>query len=1082
MPRVVWPNAFVLHVAALPEVRETEGYKRVVHGILPEVMEQPPHPEELGAPVALRWSTSPVFGFPRRPFNVFRRFRRYVTDDLGKDPREIKGTRLIEWGLREMYEVSFSANPTPGATLTVEALDRGYQVIPGQRIVFSSSGRGRLRSPGIAALRVSGQGTIGAIVGVDQARLANMSGWDLIEVVGLPYDTGETGLPVYDPLPQGFVPPSRSGVDAALIRLTIAGLLHQPPPATGVPDIPTPAWPSPDPGAYLRTLRDPDPSPLRMIDACLRSTNDNDPARLQADFRYESVRSGIRQADLPGATPGNDPTVMHLPVVGVTLLAVGSDSDAATGLGYGTIDFPPLVQRDEPPVLEPPGTVQTDWDYMVTNEFVLPFFGPIEIAALAQARPAPSAPAGLTAAHLSTNRPPARDAAGSEAVQLQWNLAPLPQGYGVAVSRRPFDVQVLNAPRPIAGGFDPFIPLRPPSAEGSPPAGVRTTFVDPVAPLPLAGSQTSRYLVAGLDVFGRWSGWRQVAYTASAPPVIAPGLHAVAFAPTAVGTMPDRLEIEFAWDWSDRTPDRIEFVGRFIAPNATSIPTFTANFALAPVGPLSPTVVVRFDASERPLLASPHTGSVEQILFNPPNPDPDPERRKYRLTIHGVSCDFSTVAENAYAVYARATEHVRPTERSAPVGPRVGRVADPRPPTTPALPIDLQWTALPDATGRARAVLRWPSVPGAVGYNVWEATEAAIIQAIDPTRPPAPPGTSLLSRAATLRTLIGASPQAQARSLQAFARLNTEPLTGTSIELDLPGNADTIFAFRISSVSAANVESERSPTVALFGVPRRNQPGQPRLLLRTLKPTSAAPNGAIKVIAIPGAGVPPVGYRVYRVQNPALIGDLGMKGPPKIAHDDPGWRSEPVDTRDGPVTASVIEDRPPPSWYPYHYQIVALGADNPPAGEYRGESIPSSVQPAFLPPVDPPLLELIGSAGNTTNRVITFRTDLPVRPTSLGGAAIEVLQIAPAADGRRIERIRLLAVAAHEVAEGAPLAPLPAPTADELAAMPELNRGAVDAAGRAVYTLRLRAEVARGAIVVRDPLGRAVELAFEEAS
>jgi hypothetical protein len=77
------------------------------------------------------------------------------------------------------------------------------------------------------------------------------------------------------------------------------------------------------------------------------------------------------------------------------------------------------------------------------------------------------------------NRPPAAMPAASEAVRLEWNLSTLPQGYGIAVSHKAGDVALLNAPRGKVKGFLPFIPERPDPADGVPPGGVKSVFVDP---------------------------------------------------------------------------------------------------------------------------------------------------------------------------------------------------------------------------------------------------------------------------------------------------------------------------------------------------------------------------------------------------------------------------------------------------------------------------------------------------------------------------------------------------------------------------------------------------------------------------
>jgi len=1079
MARVIWPNAFMLYSAALPDVAVEA--KKVVFDYLPTLTNRRASRGDIGEPVALRWTTSPALGFPRQPFNVYRRSPGIPFEDLVGGSQQISGVRLIEWGRREMYGLRLQAIPGPGGTLMIEALDRREEVIPGQRIAVTDPATCLFKHPGIATIRATGTGTISTVQGIDQATFANDANWQMIEVVGLPFKANETAPSVYDAAAsQGMVPASFDGLKAAEARLTILTMLHRSLPATGIADFPAPAWPSPDPSFYLDFLRNPTPSALGLIRECLSNTDDGDPFKMQASYRSRVALSGIRQADLPDAAPGTDPTVMQLPVVGIILLSTSSDSHGATGLGYGTIDFPPQAQPPVPHEVVPPGTVLTSWEYMVATEFTLPFFGNIEIAALAQARPGPEAPMTLNASSFHTNRAPGCDLAGTESVQLKWNLSSQPQGYGVLASEKPFHSRVLNAARPTAGGFDPFIPLRPDSVDGDQPPGL-TTFTDPVSPLPLSGTQTTRYLVAGLDVFGRWSGYRRATHIVSPPAVVQPGLHAATLLPdvaSAAGhVVPSKLEIEFSWDWSDRSPDRVELYGRFVLPSASPVPTFSNGFALSPIGAPGPSLRVQFDAVGNPTIASGQTGSVIELDISPHSGDV----RKYRVTIEGLTCDFTLLSDVAYAVCIRGAEKLRPTELSTVVGPRVAGASDPIPPAVPTLPIDLRWTALPDATGRARGVLTWPASPGAAGYVVWEATESALLQAVDSTRAGAPPGTPLLTRATELSNLMGASPTSQARSMQAFSRVNTELIRTNRLEIELPASSSTIYAYRVSSVSASNVESERSSSVALFAVPRRNVPGQPRLVLRRVAPTLDAPAGKIKVIALPGPGPQPVGYRVFRVRNHALLMDVGMKGPPKIEHDASGWAPFVFNTRSGPEVGLAIDNVVAESWYPYFYQLVALGAEHLANGECRGESTPSSVQSAFLPPVDPPSLSLVSAkAGNATNRVLAFRTNLPIKETALGIAAIEIFRTALAPDGRGIQRTRLLSIEPRLIAEGTPFAVLPAPTEAQLAAMPEISRGAADAAGVVEYSLRLRAEVTGGAIVVRDPPGRTAEVTFQE--
>jgi hypothetical protein len=278
------------------------------------------------------------------------------------------------------------------------------------------------------------------------------------------------------------------------------------------------------------------------------------------------------------------------------------------------------------------------------------------------------------------------------------------------------------------------------------------------------------------------------------------------------------------------------------------------------------------------------------------------------------------------------------------------------------------------------------------------------------------------------------------------------------------------------------MESARSSTVALFAVPKRNQPGQPKLVLRKLAPTLAMPAGAIQVIAIPGAGPTAAGFRVFRVRSEALLSDVDRKGPPKIQPEAPGWADFTLERLDGGPgeQGRAIADPVPESWYPYYYQVVAIGQENLTAGEYKGESIPSAVMPGYLPPINPPTLGLVSFVGNATNRVLTFRTSLPIRLTPLGTASLEVRRIKPSSDGTRFERESVLSTRVHEISEGPALTVLATPSDAQLDAMPEINRGARGYDGLTEFTVRMRADVERGAVVALDPLGRRTEISFPE--
>lgn len=1094
MSRLVWPLAFQLYGAALTDPRQIERGREVRKKFFtPRKGDSNPYTDKSGLadavarppdqfgdiPVALRWFTVPSLGFPRAPFQVWSRPRDYKPKtQLFNQPLVINGGHKSYWGFGEMYEVSFQATPAAGQTMVVDALDSRGKPIPEQRITFTAPRLGLFRSPGIVGLKVQGNGTIQTVLGFAQDELANLPGWRRIETVGLPYKKSEAALPEYAPDPQGLEPPAMDGLTAALRRLGISQLLSLPIPPTGMATVPAPPWDPPDPALYLKVLRksSPFPGPFRLIRRCLANTVDSNPAKLQADFLVTEAIPGIQQSGVTGA-PTGDPADTSVPVVGVTMLALSTDNDASVGLGYGTLDFPfglrPIPAGDHQ---LPPRLSLSNIDYMVTAIFVTPFFRKLELAALMQPLGAPQTAQNLSSAVFNQNRASALDQDSSEAVQLSWDFPSHAQGYGVLVKHGTVAPGYLNAARAFhAGGYDPYVAQQPASVNGDVPAGVRATFMDSVAPVPVAGSILSRYLLIVRDLFGRWSGWAQTTHTAIAPPVTAPGLTSAAleFGDPVITVGPHVAKascvIEFSWDWSDRTPDRIEFYGRFFPFDALTnpVPGFTGGFQLSTSSAPGAAVVVKFPGGN-PTIVSSHTGTVVQLdPLSADNP------RKYRLEIDGITCDFTSVPQVALSVTARGAEAVRPTALSAVMGPRVARANNPLPTLPPALPIDLKWTALPDAANKARGTLTWPPIAGAEGYIVWEATEEALRFAVDDTLPQHDPAEPLLARAGTLRSLVTGGPVAQARSLRAFTRLNDRPLADTSLDLTLPGAADTLFAYRVSTITKTGMESGRSDTIALFAVPRRNQPGQPRLLLRLVK----LPVPGIEVIVIPGPGKPAAGTRVHRVRNAALGGDIGLMGPPKILPNDPNWYDTDVISLDGTVDhARAIFDPVTPSWHAYQYRVVAVGREDLVNGEFAGESLPSALQSLLLPPSGPPLLDAVHElAVNPTNRVIGFGTNLPVKGSPAGPALIQIIEQVPGPS--TMQRNVVLSVRANEVNAGPPLSLIGSPSTSELSAMPEISRDNPDSAGRASYTVRLQTNTNAVALLVAvtDPLKRTIE-------
>jgi hypothetical protein len=1092
--RFLLPGTIEFNAARLDEAHAS-GQAKDVYGQfenLLEVRDDHQSFEETGVPVALRWFTLPVLGFPRMPYRIWRRRHRFNSQPI--DPGTVSGGDVVDVRFSQgaMYEVVFSADPDPGSTLIVDAIDPFGQPILGQRISFSTGNFAYLRSPWISGLRVRGRGRLTGIHGVSQWQLANEADWQLIENVGLPFAPGEIGASSYDSQPQGYPNAGLDGLTAAEVRLAMeAGLAQLPSPVT-IPGVPTPQWPPPDPGRYLGALRDPDPGPLRMVQECLENCVDDDPHNRQSDFRVKYQLSGIQQTEIPNS-PSGEPATFQPGVVEMTMMSVSSDGPAATGLGFGTVDFAPRHEAsgiDEEGQV-PPWYVRIPHYYMISTEYAFPG-GTIELAALAGSLPTPVAVVGLSAALLGDNRPPVVDEPASQSIQVSWDLPSIPAANAVAVSKGPGDVTVLNPERSQgAGGHEPYIPNRPPTVDGDPPPGVRTVFVDSLQPQPESGNRQLTYLVANIDVFDRWSPWSTTGYTSTAPPVTRPGLESAALeqpeSPGAPPTVAATLIIEFSWDWSDRSPELIEFAGRFFAPGAAMVPdpTYIGGFERAMGGVPGELLEVTFNNSGEPSVASRHgsvpgpSGRVATVEALAATATSQAVRR-YRLEVPDLILDYTSDDRAAFAVTARGYERIRGLEPSAVVGPRVARADDPRPPSSPTLPVDVIWTALPDAAGLARAVISWPSVPRADGYFVWEATESAVRAAVAPHLPEPPEGTPIVARAAALMTLVSGSQQSLDRSLRAFTRLNDRRHKSTRMEVELPGSADTIYLYRVSSVSTRNKESPRSSDVALVAVARRSQPGMPRLELRTVR----SPIPGVEVQVAGGPGDEPAGYSVYRVQREALAADIGTMGPAVIGPGDSRWRPASLPVHDGPPDEGrAFLDPVPPSWQPYHYRVVAIGAEDLASGTHAGESRPSVLRTATLAPPDDPVLIVDDLEGTPTNGVLRFSTDLPLHRSDLGPAEIAISRLAVSADGTRNERSALLRISPDLVPETGPLLPIQGPTTEEIDAMPQVSRGPTDpVTGLTPYWVRLRTDDGRGDVAVSDPLGRTVIRRYQRAS
>ena len=429
------------------------------------------------------------------------------------------------------------------------------------------------------------------------------------------------------------------------------------------------------------------------------------------------------------------------------LLSAGSDPFASLGLGFGTAYPIDIVDKPSP------------FDYMVTVEHQI--FGlSFELADFViapQLIPPPGAPLNVSALLHASTRPKDRDLPWTEAVDVLWDRAlpllvtqPRPASYCVARFAPPPDPSAILLGKRFSGGWVPFAPTQRDDDSSS----VQVLFSDGDVPHPAdPNARTYTYSVTTQDLFGRWGSWMSAMHDFQDGPVQRPAILALQLTPAATGTgnvYAATLTLEFAYDWSDRSPEYIEFVGSFVEPppdpnaNPPIIQPIPTGMQFSLGGPVGATVIVQFGGADTPTITAPGATVVNT------DPAPSDDVRHYRLTLPGFSLDFSGRNVAPLTVYARGAEHIPPNRLSDSTRPNTARAFSPVPPPAPLPPDQIIWTSLPDIAGVARAHLTWPDT-GAPGYILYEASETALLQAANL------PGPDLVqpfaARLATLRGL-----------------------------------------------------------------------------------------------------------------------------------------------------------------------------------------------------------------------------------------------------------------------------------------------------------------------------------------
>ncbi len=1084
-------------------------------------------------PVGLRWNMHPEFGFPRKPFKVYR--RRSVYNDKFHRFTIVSVDVVLNNAVREfsfpqgqeMYLTSVMVTVAPGQRLTITPFDRDRKAMTGKMKTANASESFLFKCPFTAGFVITGTGTLSGITGISMQAMLDADDWELIQITGLPLKSGQIGGPQgYHGDHQGYVAALTDPRTASLQRLKIGELLFITPPSAGDIQVPDPTWKAVDTARYFN---DAEGTILPLISDCLTDSDDESYFKKdrQPAFAATITVPGIHQ---PGGPPPDNADAL-IPVVGTTLLSISTESPAALCLGFGTTDFVAKAAYAHTANDYKAATTKVNvstqafgYDYMVTAQYIvrpyenippLPFFNDLshktEFCALSDERDLPQAPINPEVLTVRTNRPESADHIFTEAVKLRWDKTALPQGCGLIVSYKNGVSDVLNAPYDFSANAYHNYSTYTPKAQSTNPdeqvlpaeeAGDNDKFVmvQPEEPLPIRGSEVHKYFVAGWDVFGRWSNFIRLNHVAVAPAPQNPGVMSIRLFKTNPDitsdlspvnpNVPCTLEVELGWNWADRTPSRIEVSGAFFnAANALPPATHPSHFSLTSVDAGTPVISISFDASGNPFISPAIAGiSVYKITNTVETPT---DLRKIKLVADHIMAAFPAGAPHsiAYAIYVRGLETVRALPMPEDWGDwsegYQARMEDPRPPAATVLPATVQFTAMPDATKLGRGRLQWPVAANALGYYVWEASETAIRAALDQplkndfpgdeSRQLRPLTDSLAGRATQLRDLLA---QAKYSNLcqRAFNRLTREMIRGTSVELEIPGSSKVMTLYQVSSINTANIESGKSNAV-FFAVPQLQKPAAPMLRVVKFKkqdPVTDEEVKGIRVQLLNGNGLIPDGFNLYSTRKIMVGSDVGAMGLPVYEFTDADWKPHTMRMLDGATYSGKYVETAivHGSWRPYTFQAVAIGQADPTRGLFRGESEPSATETIFFPPDIPPTLLFNGApAANAASRVIKLRTTAPFDLIDLGKTIIELYSLD--ADNKRT-LLKIFTASETSVA-AADLAPASTAVANT---WPAIKRKPTNVStGITLFSIGVKKTVPRLLIRIIDPLGRAAEIA-----
>lgn len=801
---------------------------------------------------------------------------------------------------------------------------------------------------------------------LSKQQLANLPDWEAIEIVGLPVDDRWADTP-YSLNEQGPLSAPLEPVKAALRRLEIGA------PPIGwtrfdIGDLSLNDWVAPDINAYLKLLRE-----SRLLDGVREMFLNKTKAIEHSLYLHKEEPHSFRMMprltldDAVGLANTQDVAESEWYPLRLFALTAGSDPYAALALGFGT-------------ALNISG--EADTILMVSARHQLTPDGPkFELADIVwpfKPLRRPDPPIGLATRLVSRTRPQRLDGPALDSVGVSWNR-PLNPAYAVVPPDEPYPVSyvigrfgpeiwrseiLITSRPPDVGGWIPYVPSL--TADASPMLfphhlARTTTTGNPPITIPDVTGDTITYAVAAQDLFGRWSPWQTVSFNTSTEAAQIPQILSV-----RLGDQGD-LTVDFAWDWSDRSPEFIELSGAYV--DALSVVVLAARFDFggSPQPMSSSFQIVPLDPEMKPIT---NWGAAQDKQPG------DPGTRYYRLTAQ-IPLSFNDKPWRDFQVQGRG--QCRLHAMAIPGGfnissfgpPVITRVLNPTPPEPPKLPETPQWASLPDAAGVSRAVLTWDAMARAKGYIVYEATETALLSALNQPAPDT--SVSFTTRLATLRS-------ANLRDLrQTFRRVERELIPqGTGkifYEVTLPRGTRVMHLFAVTAVSENNQESKwpsQSNEFAAFATPRLRVPGPP-VLEADLDPTAAQPNVHLRVEIVDSTPIDRV--EIFRTTSEEVSKSVDKMGPPINPSVVAGLNFSFTDT-------SITGD-----WQRLWYRAQSWSAPDPNDGWVEARSIASAPVPVVVIPNTAPTITgiRVNESGSTeTESLVSWVTSAPFSITPLG--------------------------------------------------------------------------------------------------